>query len=376
MKRFENISPFIVMDILDRARKMEDVIHLEVGEPDLDPPPEVIEAFIQAVRDGKYKYTASLGLIELRETIAHYYEEKYGVHISPGRIVITPGTSGAFLVAYALLLDAGGKIALSDPSYPCYKNFAYFLNIEPVFISVTEADDFCINTDGLDMHPDIRAVQISSPSNPVGNVYNDERLSGLIEYCAKRDISFISDEIYHGLVYDEKERTALEYNDDVIVINGFSKYFCMPGFRIGWMILPDKLVRKAETAVQNIFIAANTPAQYAALKAFGPDYLRTVRDTFRERRDFIYPALKDLFRIPLRPRGAFYVWADIRKYGLGAFDFTEKLLKEARVALTPGIDFGGKGAEGFVRFAFTRPVEELAEGIKRIKDFLSTLPPR
>lgn len=352
---------------------MEDVIHLEVGEPDLDAPPAVIEAFTKAVKDGKYKYTSALGLMELREAIADYYHRRYGVDISPGRIAITPGTSGAFLVVYAMLLESGQKIALSDPSYPCYKNFSYILDTEPVFIPVNEETGFCITAEQLKKHKEITAVQISSPSNPIGNVYDSSRLSELIDYSQREKIAFISDEIYHGLVYDEKERTALEYSDDVIVINGFSKYFCMPGLRIGWMILPEGLMRKAEMAIQNVFIAANTPAQYAALNAFDEKHLDTVRDEFRKRRDYLYESLSGLFLIPQKPLGAFYIWADIGKYGLKGTEFADRLLNESRVAITPGIDFGSNETERFVRLAFTRPASELKEGIKRINAFLAGL---
>jgi aspartate/methionine/tyrosine aminotransferase len=355
MKRFEHISPFIVMDILDKARRMEDVIHLEVGEPDLDAPPAVIEAFTKAVKDGKYKYTSALGLMELREAIADYYHRRYGVDVSPGRIAITPGTSGAFLVSYAMLLESGQKIALSDPSYPCYKNFSYILDTEPVFIPVNDEAGFCITAGQLEKHTDITAVQISSPSNPVGNIYDSTRLSELIDYSQKNGIAYISDEIYHGL------------------INGFSKYFCMPGFRIGWMILPEGLMRKAEMAIQNVFIAANTPAQYAALNAFDEKHLATVRDEFRKRRDYLYESLSDMFAIPQKPLGAFYIWADIGKYGLKGTEFADRLLNESRVAITPGIDFGSNETDRFVRLAFTRPVSELKEGIKRINTFLTGL---
>jgi aspartate/methionine/tyrosine aminotransferase len=361
------------MDILDRARRMKDVVHLEIGEPDLEPPPGVIEAFTRAVKDGKYKYTSALGLMELRETIAEYYQKRYKIHISPERIAITPGTSGAFLVVYAMLLDKGQKIILSDPSYPCYKNFSYFLDADPEFVPVNADDGYCINTNELKRYFGVKALQISSPSNPLGTLYKKDRLIELIDYAKRNHIDLISDEIYHGLVYDEKEHSALEFDDDVVVINGFSKYYCMPGFRVGWMILPEKLVRKAEMAIQNVFIAANTPAQHAALAAFDEDYLGTVRDTFRERRDYLYSALADIFSIPLKPEGAFYLWANIERYGMNSSVFVERLLNDAHVAITPGIDFGKHETDRFVRFAFTRPLEELEEGVERIKEFLSGL---
>ncbi|HDL20136.1 MAG TPA: aminotransferase class I/II-fold pyridoxal phosphate-dependent enzyme, partial [Nitrospirae bacterium] len=331
MDRFRNVSPFIVMDILDRARRMEDVIHLEVGEPDLDAPPGVIEAFEKAVRDGKYRYTPALGLMELRETISGYYKERYGVNVSPERVAVTPGTSGAFLIVYAMLLNSGDKIALSNPAYPCYRNFSYILDADPVFVALNADNEFCIGTDELEGLRDIKAVQVSTPSNPVGNIYGKDRLSALIDLSRRNDISFICDEIYHGLVYDRNEHTALEFDDNVIVINGFSKYFCMPGFRIGWVILPAKLVRKAEMAIQNIFIAANTPAQYAAVNAFDGDYLGKVRAVFRERRDYLFPALSGIFSIPVKPEGAFYIWADVSKYGLKGSEFAEQLLEKHRV---------------------------------------------
>lgn len=361
------------MDILDKARRMKDVVHLEIGEPDLEPPPGVLEAFARAVKDGKYKYTSALGLMELRETIAEYYQKRYKMDIVPQQVAITPGTSGAFLVVYAMLMDKGQKVILSDPSYPCYKNFAYFLDAQPLFVPVHAENRYCIDVHELDTSPDVKALQISSPSNPLGNIYSRDKLNEITKYARRENITVISDEIYHGLVYDEKEHSALEFDDNVIVINGFSKYYCMTGFRVGWMILPEKLVRKAEMVIQNVFIAANTPAQYAALAAFDEDYLGKVRDTFRERRDYLYSELINMFTIPLMPEGAFYIWAGIERYGMNSSEFVEMLLEKARVAITPGIDFGICGTERYVRFAFTRPVEELQEGVRRMKEFLPGL---
>jgi len=373
MDRFAHISPFIVMDVLDRARKMEGVVHLEVGEPDLEAPPAAIEAFERAVRDGRYRYTPALGLMELREKIAGYYYERYGVAVSPERVAVTPGTSGAFLVVYAMLLDPGDRIALSDPSYPCYRNFAYLLGIEPVFIPVSGDGGYCISPGMLEHHEKVGVLQISNPSNPTGNIYRSDALASLVEYAGRHGIALVSDEIYHGLVYDEKEHSVLEYDDEAIVINGFSKYFCMPGFRVGWMIMPERYIRRAEMVLQNIFIAANTPAQYAALEAFDGDYLSGVRDTFRERRDFLHEALKDVFDVPVRPEGAFYLWADVGRYGLKGVEFSDRLLKEERVAVTPGVDFGKNGTETFVRLAFTSPLEDLRTGVERIRRFVSCL---
>jgi aspartate/methionine/tyrosine aminotransferase len=217
----------------------------------------------------------------------------------------------------------------------------------------------------------IGSLVVSSPSNPVGNLYNDKTIEALISLADQKGFYFISDEIYHGLVYDNKERTALEFSDRAIVINGFSKYFCMPGFRVGWMILPEELVRQAEIIIQNIFIAANTPAQHAALAAFDLNHLAYVRNTFRERRDFLYNELKEIFIIDAAPDGAFYIWADISTYSKDSLEFCRRLLDEKAVAITPGIDFGSNRTNHYVRLAYTQEIAKLTAGIKRLKEFLA-----
>ncbi|MGO9378217.1 MAG: aminotransferase class I/II-fold pyridoxal phosphate-dependent enzyme [Dissulfurispiraceae bacterium] len=365
----EQITPFIVMDILARARKIPNAIHMEVGEPDLPPSPEVQEAFIKAIRDQRYFYTPACGLLELREKIAEHYNAVYGVNVTPDRIVITPGTSGAFLIVFALFSQRRSKIVLSDPSYPCYKNFSYFLQIEPHFVIVSKDTNYAISPDVIAGINNIGAIMVSSPANPTGSVYHADMFRQLISHCNERKMWFISDEIYHGLVYDTKEHTALEFSDDAIIINSFSKYFCLPGIRVGWMILPEQLVRPAEILVQNLFIAANTPAQYAAIEAFNYAYLKETCETFRKRRDFLYSELRGIFEIDAKPQGAFYLWADITKYSSDALAFCTDLLEKQEVAITPGIDFGSRWTD-HVRFAYTRDIAELKEGVKRIKEFL------
>ncbi len=369
MPRKDKLTPFLVMDILARARELPEVVHLEIGEPDLDPSPRVLEALERAVREKRYFYTPSLGLGELREKIAEFYSRKYGVEISPDRVAVTPGTSGAFLVAYAVILDPGDRIALGDPSYPCYRNFAYLLGAEPEFIPISEDTGYEVRAEML-RGKKIRAVHISSPSNPVGNLYREETLKELAEFCEREGVYLISDEIYHGLVYEGRERSVLEFTDRAVVVNGFSKSFCMPGFRIGWMILPPDLVRSAEVVIQNVFISAPTLSQFAALEAFDWDYLEKVRATFAHRRDVLYRGVKDLFRIPVRPQGAFYIWADIGRYSEDSYSFALELLREARVAVTPGVDFGKNRTDRFIRLAYTRDVKELEEGVRRMRDFL------
>ena len=357
------------MDILAESQKYKDVIHLEIGEPDLEPSPKVFEALEKAIKERKFFYTPALGIWELREKIAEFYFKKYGVEISPERIAITTGTSGAFLVAYSVLLNAGDRIVLSDPSYPCYKNFAHLLDIEPVFVNVDKSTNYEIRVEML-KDIEFKAVHISSPQNPTGTLYSEKTLKEISEFCEERKAFLISDEIYHGLVYERKEHTALEFSDKAIVINGFSKYFCMPGFRIGWIILPEELVRKAEIVIQNVFISAPTLSQYAALGAFDYEYLEKVKNTFKERRDFLYKELKEIFEIEVKPQGAFYIWANISKYSEDSYKFSLELLRKAKVAITPGVDFGKNKTNKYVRFAYTRDLDELKEGVRRIKEFI------
>lgn len=371
MEKFiDRISPFIVMDILARARTMPDAVHMEVGEPDLPPSERVMEAYERAIKDRKFHYTPAKGLTELRERIAGYYQTRYGVRVSPGRIIITPGTSGAFLVVFSMLTDMEKRLLLSDPSYPCYKNFAYFLKTEPLFVPVHKDTQYEITPEAVRSLDDMGALVISSPANPTGNLYREKTVQDLVGLSEEEGFRYISDEIYHGLVYDREEHTALEYSDRVIVINSFSKYYCMPGFRVGWMILPEELVRRAEIIVQNIFIAANTPAQYAAVEAFDTQYMKQVRETFKMRRDYLYDELKQFLTVDAVPDGAFYIWADISRYGNDSMEFCRRLLEEKAVAVTPGIDFGKNRTDHYVRFAYTQDIAKLKTGVERLKEFL------
>jgi len=372
MGRADRISPFIVMDLLKRARETEGVIHMEIGEPDLPPSPKVLEAVERGLREGKYYYAPALGLTELREKVAEHYLRHYGVEVSPERVVITTGSSGAFLVALSVLTEAGDKVLLQDPSYPCYKNFAHLLEVEPVFVEVGEEEGYLLRPEMLKGKKG-KVLLLSSPQNPTGRLYPPSLLRELADYCEKEGTYLVCDEIYHGLTYGEKEHTALEFTDRAIVVNGFSKYFCMPGFRVGWMVLPEELVRKAEVVIQNAFISAPTLSQIGALEAFDYPYLEKVRQTFKERRDYLYGELKKLFRIPFPPEGAFYIWADAGRYGEDSYRLALRILEEAKVACTPGVDFGKYETERFLRFSFTRPLEELKEGVRRLKAFLESL---
>ncbi|WP_281950809.1 pyridoxal phosphate-dependent aminotransferase [Nitrosophilus kaiyonis] len=369
MKRLKNLTPFIVMDIVKEASKFNDTIHFEIGQPDISPSPKVIEAAQTAIKNKNFSYTQTEGLEILREKIALHYKKVYDVKINPENILITPGTSGAFLLAYSLLLDINERIGFADPGYPSYKNFAYMLGIEPVFINVDKDSNYCITKDILKKYK-IDALQISNPSNPTGNIYEDNSLKDLCRYCELNGINLISDELYHGLVYDKNVQTALKYNKNAIIINGFSKYFCMPGFRIGWIIVPDNLKRKAVMLAQNIFISAPTISQYAAVEAFDYEYLKFVNETFKKRRDFLYNELKNIFTINKFPDGAFYIWADISKYSNNSFEFSKFLLEKIHVAVTPGTDFGKNETKKYIRFSYTRDLKHLEEGVKRLTSLL------
>lgn len=369
--RYENMSSFIVMDIVRDALKYEDTIHFEIGQPDLNPSPKVKKRLIKALEDDKFSYTESLGLLELRHNITAHYKKTYNVDIDPSQVLLTPGTSGAFLVAYTLTLKHKGKLGLSDPSYPCYKNFAHMFDIEPIFMDIDKSCDYQLNVNHI-KEQEIDALQISSPSNPTGNIYDKENLKELIEYCDKNDIAFISDELYHGLVYEKEASTALEFSDNVFVINGFSKYYCMPGMRLGWIIVPKNLAREAEIIAQNIFISAPTLSQYAALEAFDYEYLDSIKQKFKERRDYLYKELNEIFEVDAKPDGAFYLWADVSKYTNDSFSFAKELLENIHIATTPGKDFGANVTNKYLRFAYTREIEHMKEGIERLKNYLQS----
>ncbi|MCS7171564.1 MAG: aminotransferase class I/II-fold pyridoxal phosphate-dependent enzyme [Aquificaceae bacterium] len=360
------------MDILKEAQGMEDVVHMEIGEPDLDPPPGVIEAVHKALRERKYFYTPSLGLWALRERIAKHYFDYYGVDVSPSRVVVTTGTSSALLVAYAVFVDGSDRVVLPDPSYPCYKNFAHLLDIEPLMVNVDAGTKYQVTVDHLEFLEGYRAVHISTPTNPTGTLYEEENLRSISNFCEERGLYLICDEIYHGLVYDRRERTALEFSSKAVVINGFSKAFCMPGFRLGWIIMPDEdSVRKAELILQNLYISAPTLSQYAAIEAFDYLYLSKVRETYKNRRDMLLEELKDVGRVELVPDGAFYLWMDISKYRIDSYQLSMRLLREARVAVTPGKDFGNNNTERYIRISFAKDGGTLKEGARRIRDYLA-----
>ncbi len=379
-ERAGKIAPFYVMELLEKAKAMEargeDIIHMEVGEPDFATPLSIKEEAIRAIRDNRTFYTHSLGLPELREKIAEYYERIEHVRVSPERVLITNGTSGAFLLLFTTLLEKGRILAVSDPGYPCYRNFGALVDAEILSLPVSEDTRFEIAVECLgstDITPQL--LIISNPSNPTGVVYREETIYELYKFISSKGSQLIVDEIYSGLTYGRKAKTSLSISEDVIVVNGFSKAYAMTGWRLGWMVVPPALVRPIQKIAQNVFISPPSISQYAAMYAFDEaDELENMRKTYEGRRDFMLPQLKGLgFSIPVDPEGAFYIYAGIDRWGLDSMEFVEKALREARVALTPGYDFGSYKAGSHIRFSYANSLEMLEEGCKRLETWLKTL---
>ncbi len=378
--RMQLIQPFHVMALLARARELEaagrSVIHMEIGEPDFVTPQPLIDAGIKALQDGHTHYTPATGLSELREKIAGFYRTRYGVGVEPERIVVTPGASSALQLVLAALVDNGDRVLLSDPGYPCNRNFVHLLNGEPVAIPVGAASGYQPLPQQVSdsWTAQARALLVASPSNPTGTLLDEQTLREYHAITDQKGGSLIVDEIYHGLTYEGPASTALAVSDDIFVINSFSKYFGMTGWRLGWLVAPREVVADIDKLAQNLFLAAPTPAQYAALRAFDEDVLAILderRDEFRARRDYLLPALRDIgFDIPVNPSGAFYLYANCSRFTDDSFAFTSRLLEEAGVAITPGIDFGTNRPEHHVRFAYTTSLENLQEGVRRLAEAL------
>jgi aspartate/methionine/tyrosine aminotransferase len=379
-KRADLITPFYVMELLERAKAMEangeDIIHMEVGEPDFTTPQQVRDEAIKAIAGGQTFYTHSLGIAELRQKISTHYEKREGLFISPDRIVITNGTSGAFLLLAAVLLEQGRTLAISDPGYPCYRNFALLVDAEVITLPVSAETGYQIVPEqvaALKTGPDV--LIFCNPANPTGALYKEDTLAQLYQALSARDGVLIVDEIYEGLSYGRTLRTALSLGDDIIVVNGFSKTHAMTGWRLGWMVVPRELVRPIQKVAQNVFISPPSIVQYAALHAFdvGAE-LAKMRRTYQERRDYLLPRLRKLgFHIPIDPEGAFYIYAEIDKWGLDSMVFVERALEEAKVAITPGNDFGSYRAGSHIRFSYANSLERLREGCNRLEKWLQTL---
>ncbi len=371
----KEITSFKVMDILEKALEMEDVIHLEIGEPDFDTPEEIKEAGIRAIKEQKIIYTHSMGMKELRVAVADYYNEKYGTSVKYDNVVITPGTSPALLLAVYVMLEHTGKkeILASNPGYACYPNFINIMSGKMVYFDLDIEDGFKIDVDKIreKLSENSAALMINSPNNPTGKVITPQEYREI----AKLGIPVISDEIYQGLVYEGKRYdTALNYMEDAIVLNGFSKLFAMTGWRLGYMIVPDKYIELTQKLGQNLFISANTISQYAAIEALKNKNVEKKIDEmveeYNERRTVAMEELEKYnLKIAACPEGAYYIIIDIREYSKDSLAFAYELLENARVAVTPGIDFGSN-LEGYVRISYATSKELIREGIKRFGEYM------
>jgi aspartate/methionine/tyrosine aminotransferase len=379
-KRAATISPFYVMELLGRARELEaqgrEIIHMEVGEPDFPTPQPIVSAGMEFLKAGNVHYTPAAGLPALREKIATYYASQYGIEIPASRVFITPGASGALLLVLAALLDSGDEVLLSDPGYPCNQNFIQLLDGKSRLIPVEANSNYHLTAELVEKNwgDHTRGILISSPSNPTGTIIGQDELEKLFGFVRRRNGFLISDEIYHGLTYAEPAASALALGDDLFVINSFSKQFGMTGWRLGWAVVPEQFTKVADKLSQNIFIAAATHSQHAALAAFEPETVLEIerrKVIFKERRDFLYSELIKLgFSVPVMPDGAFYIYADCSHFTNDSYQFCMALLEKEDVAVTPGRDFGLVGQSIHIRFAYTTDISNIAKAVDKIGHFL------
>lgn len=379
-RRALDIPPFHVMELLRRARELEqagrDIIHMEVGEPDFPTPAPIVEAATRFLASGDVHYTAALGLPQLREAIARFYQQRFGADVAPERIVITPGASGALMLALAVTTDPGDEWLLPDPGYPCNRQLVRSFEGIARALPVEAATRFQPTADAVAAawSSRTRGLMVATPSNPTGTLLGEDELAQLRDVVAARGGTLIVDEIYQGLVYDVASSTVLRQADDVFVVNSFSKYFGMTGWRLGWLVAPLPYVREVEKLAQHFFIAASTPAQHAALAAFAPatlDILEARRAEFAERRATLLPALRELgFEVAAEPQGAFYIYADVSRLADDSEALARRLIEEAGVATTPGVDFGDHLPRRHLRLAYTTRRTRLLEAVERLARLL------
>ena len=368
-----DISSFIVMDILERAKAMEaageNIVHLEIGEPDFDTPEPIKKAGIAAIEGGQTKYTHSLGLFELRNAVAEHMKKSYDVTIDPAQTLVASGTSNALFLALAALLDEGDEVIMSDPGYACYPNFVKFLGGTPVFVPVLESKKFQIDPDEIakKINSKTRAIIINSPANPTGMILDRDVMKAI----ASLGPLIISDEIYHGLVYEGKAHSILEFTDHAIVIDGFSKRYAMTGWRLGYAIAPHLFLRPMQKMQQNFNISANSFVQWAGVTALkeGASYVEEMRNVYNKRRRFLLDGLERIgLKADHEPQAAFYVMANIKRFEKDSLKLANEILNTAKVAVTPGVDFG-PGGEGFIRLSYATSIENIEEGLKRLEVF-------
>lgn len=376
--RVQKIRPFYVMEVLEKALALEragrPVIHLEVGEPDFATPPAIVEAGIRALQQGHTRYVQATGLPDLRRLIAEHYPLECRPSID--RVIVTPGSSAGLQLIFATLLNEGDEVLLPDPGYPCNINFVHLYGGVPVQIPCNAESHYQLTAETIRTHwsERTRAVLIGTPSNPTGAIVNPSQLSAIAATVRDLGGKLIVDEIYHGLVYDASIRTALHDGEDIFVVNSFSKYYGMTGWRLGWLITPYDYIDEITRLSQNLFISASTPAQYAALSAFNTatnEELERRRDQLKARRDYIVPALRELgFDVPVKPHGAFYVYADCSRFSQDSDAFALDVLEKTLVGITPGKDFGQYRCNTHVRFSYANTLQNLEIAIDRLADYL------
>ncbi len=379
--RNAQIAPFYVMEIVKAAARRQaeglSVIHMSIGEPDFSAPQSVQEAAIAAVSRGATGYSAALGIEPLRQSICAHYDRAYGIQVDPARIVITAGASGALFLALAAVLDRDAEVLMPDPSYPCNRHFVTALDGQAKLVAARPEERFQLTAESVVAHwsEKTAGVMLASPSNPTGTSITPTVLSAVLSAVRERGGFAIVDEIYQGLTYDHGPRSALSLTDDAIVINSFSKYFGMTGWRLGWMVLPPAMVPVVEKLAQNLFICASTVAQHAALACFQPETLATYesrRQQFQQRRDFLVPALRRLgLDIPVTPDGAFYIYVDVSRFCTDSWRFAFDLLAETGVCVVPGRDFGFSAPERHVRVSYATSMANLEEAVERMGPFLA-----
>ncbi|MFG6528418.1 MULTISPECIES: pyridoxal phosphate-dependent aminotransferase [unclassified Sulfitobacter] len=370
------VDPFIVMDVMQAASAAEEagrhIIHMEVGQPGTGAPKGAAAALTKAMGEGALGYTVALGLPALRARIAQMYGEWYNVDLDPARVVITPGSSGGFLLAFTALFDSGDRVGIGAPGYPSYRQILRALGMQPVDLPAAPENRYqpiAADFAGQDLH----GLLVASPANPSGTMLDRPALTALTDACAANDMSFISDEIYHGIEYDKKAVTALEVTDDCYVINSFSKYFSMTGWRVGWMVVPEDQVRVVERIAQNMFICAPHASQIAALAAMDcDDELQANLAVYRRNRDLMITGLQEAgFTDIAPPDGAFYVYADVSRFTDDSRAFAAEILEKAGVAVTPGLDFDPARGHKTLRFSYARSTADMEEGIARLKAFMA-----
>jgi aspartate/methionine/tyrosine aminotransferase len=379
--RMADIEPFRVVEVLARATELaaagRDIVHLAAGEPDFATAAPIVEAGRAALSRGMTHYTQATGIPALREALSRYYQDEYGLDIGPERIMITPGASGALLLLAALLVNPGDGMLMTDPGYPCNRHFLRLVEGEGQLVPVTAASRYQLTPELLQQHwrDNTIGAMVASPANPTGTALSRDELLALSQAVKQRNGHLIVDEIYHGLGYDAATPSVLEVDPDAFVMNSFSKYFGMTGWRLGWLVAPEAAVREMEKLAQNLFISMSTMAQYAALAGFEPAtraILDERRDIFHQRRDYLLPAVKELgFTVPCKPEGAFYIYANASRFTDDSQAFCLRLLEENGVALTPGLDFGRNQANQHIRFSYTTGMDRLEIAVERLAKVLA-----